>query len=558
MLQLMIVDDEPIAVNYLTEVLREAEQLDIEITKAYSGAQAIERMGNHKVDILLTDIRMPGMSGMELADYTLRRWPRCRVIFLTGYDDFTYAQTAIRKGGVDYVLKTEGDEVIIAALHKAIEDIHNEMNEELVLQKARQQLHLALPLLRRDYLIEFVQGDVDSTAHRMKRFKELHIDLDPQMSVLIAVGRIDEWGSFALPADKPLLQYAVHNIAEEYISTHVRFVAIHDDRTRFIWLIQPKSSEGNGAWEDVGNWLIDGAELIQNTSKRLLKVPISLALATVASPWEQISERIETLKLQLSCGIGRGKEMLLTELQMGTPQPISRSSQAFFAENELRSNIRKLDLLEAYMDNGEKESFAQLIAELFPFNDLEKASSENGLLILELFNHLSAFFLSYMNKRKLFTQLGAVVQPEKLSDMYQHASWKEAFQYFAELGKSLAEYNGRRQVERTNDIIGKIHQYVSAFLHEELSLTKLSELVYLSPPYLSRLYKQMTGQGLLEYITEIRISKAKVLLKTTSLKIHEIAAQVGLESAPYFTRLFKKATGYTPQEYRDSAKSKDD
>lgn len=104
-------------------------------------------------------------------------------------------------------------------------------------------------------------------------------------------------------------------------------------------------------------------------------------------------------------------------------------------------------------------------------------------------------------------------------------------------------------------MIAKVHDYIHQFLHEELSLTKLAELVYLSPPYFSRLYKQMTGQGLLSYINKTRINKAKLLLKTTDRKIHEIASEIGLESAPYFTRLFRKRTGFTPQEYRDSSKS---
>jgi two-component system response regulator YesN len=117
---------------------------------------------------------------------------------------------------------------------------------------------------------------------------------------------------------------------------------------------------------------------------------------------------------------------------------------------------------------------------------------------------------------------------------------------------SRAEYNGRKQAEQTTDMIGRIKHYVSEFLNEELSLTKLSELVHLSPTYLSRMYKQTTGQGLLEYVTEVRMNRSKQLLRTTEHKIQDIAGLVGLDSAAYFTRLFKKETGVTPLEYRES------
>ncbi|NOU71393.1 response regulator [Paenibacillus sp. LMG 31458] len=555
MIHMMIVDDEPIAVNYLLETLQELEHLDLELSKAYSGYEALEKLGDRKVDILLTDIRMPGMTGMELADQILKRWPRCKAIFLTGYDDFAYAQSAIRKGGVDYVLKTEGDEAIVRAIEKAIADIRLEINEEHILQKAKQQIHLALPSLRREYLVEFLQNEVDSLANRKKRFANLAIDLDPELPIMTAVGRIDEWGAFALPSEKPLLFYSIQNIAEEYLSSSVRFVAIQDDRSRFIWFIQPKDGED---WTTTTHRLGDSAELVQSSCKRLLKVPISLALEADPCPWEHVSERVETLKLQLGLGIGRGKEMLITGQQTDPAQGEHRSSRIFFAENDMRSKVRKLDLLETYMDNGEKEPFTQLFMALFQIDEMLLSGSEGKFLAMELFSHLSAFFLSYLNRRRLFAQLGASIDPEPLLELSKHASWHEAIRYFRELGETLADFNGRKQVERTNDIIGRIHHYIHEFLHEDLSLTKLSELVYLSSPYLSRLYKQMTGKGVLDYITEVRINKAKLLLKTGDRKINEIATEIGLESAHYFTRLFKKVTGYTPLEYRDSAKAMDE
>lgn len=555
MIHMMIVDDEPIAVNYLMEMLQEMEQLDLELSKAYSGIEALEKLTDRKVDILLTDIRMPGMNGMELADQVLKRWPRCKAIFLTGYDDFTYVQSAIRKGGVDYVLKTEGDEAIVAAIEKAIADIMTEINEEQILQKARQQIHLALPSLRREYLIECLQGEVDSPANRKKRFANLAIDLDPDLPIMTAVGRIDDWGTFALPLDKPLLFYSIHNIADEYLSTAVRLVAIQYGRTRFIWFIQPRDGED---WATTVHRLGDGAELVQAACRRLLKVPISLALEAEPCPWEQVSQRVESLKLQLGLGIGRGKEMLITGQRTDPLRGEQRSSRLFFAENDMRSKVRKLDLLETYLDYGEREPFAQLFMELFSIDEKLLSGSEGRFLTMELFSHLSAFFLSYLNRRRLFAQLGTSIDPEPLLELSQHASWNEAIRYFRELGETLADFNGKKQVERTNDIIGRIHHYIHEFLHEELSLTKLSELVFLSPPYLSRLYKQMTGKGILDYITDVRINKAKLLLKTGDRKINEIATEIGLESAHYFTRLFKKVTGYTPLEYRESAKAADE
>ncbi|TLS53657.1 response regulator [Paenibacillus antri] len=549
MQKLLIVDDEPLAVNYLVETLLETPNLQLDIAKAYSGKEALAKLGSGGVDVLLTDIRMPGMNGMELADEILKRYPRCRVIFLTGYNDFEYVQSALRKGGVDYVLKTEGDAVIVAAIEKAVADIEAEVNEKQILQKARQQVHLALPSLRRDYLVEFLQGDVDGAAARRKRFEELDIDLDPGAPVFAALGRIDEWGSFAAPADRVLLFYSIHNIAEEYFKPAVRIVTFQYDRTRTVWLIQPK--EGESAESARGAQEVC-ADRIQAACKSLLKVPFSIALSGEPVAWESVSSRIEELKLQLTFRLGAGEEVLLTALP--GEEPSRRSSRLLHEIGRLRSNIHKLDLLESYMDNGMKGSFVDLYDELFQVDETLFSDEDGKWLGLEVFSHISAFFLTYMNKRELFGAIGKHVHTEKIYNADRHSGLHGMIDFFGKLGTAIAEHNGHRQKERTHDIIDRAHRYIHQFLHEELSLTKLAEVVYLSPPYFSRMYKQITGQGLLEYINETRIQKAKLLLKTTEKKIHDIAAEVGLESAPYFTRLFRKKVGVTPQEYRESSK----
>lgn len=545
MLQMLIVDDEPYAVDYLAESLEEMPGLQVKIAKAYSGKEALAQAAlTGGVDLLLTDIRMPGMNGMELADEILERWPRCRIIFLTGYNDFEYIQSALRKGGVDYVLKTEGDEVIVDAIEKAVQDIQTEAGQEKILHQAKEQLFMALPSLRRDYLLHLLEGEVEPAALMEKRFGELGIGLNPAWPVFAVLGRIDDWGKFAAPADRTLLFFSIMNIAEEYLKQEVRYVSFLYDRTRIIWLIQPR--EGAAA-EDARPRIETAAERLQASCKRLLNIPLSVALASAAVPWDMAGSRVEALKLQLSFHMGSREEMLVTE----QGEDRKRSSAVFLEMERLRSRLNRFDLLENFMDQGTTEAFSGLFKELFAVNTLLFDGEEGRWFGIELFSHLSAFFLSYINKRRLFEELGTALQPEKLLRPEEHAGWNEIIDYFETLGTVLAEHNGRRQRARTHETIAKVHDYIHQFLHEELSLTKLAGLVYLSPPYFSRLYKQITGQGLLDYINETRINQAKLLLKTTDRKIHEIASDVGLESAPYFTRLFRKKTGLTPQEYRD-------
>ena len=553
MLHMLVVDDEPYAVDYLVESLEDHSKHNLHITKAYSGQEVKANLHRNKIDVLMTDIRMPGMNGMELADEVLARWPRCRVIFLTGYNDFQYVQSALRKGGVDYVLKTEGDEAIFRALDKAKAEIEAEISEEAVLQGARQQLRQALPTLRREYWLQMMTGETEQPALRAKRFLELGIDLDPHQPVMSFLGKVDDWGKFATAENKALLLFSIMNIAEEYLNSEVRFSSFQYDSSRLVWLIQPNAGESYFALRPAVN---NAMERIQDACKRVINIPLSLAAASELVNWEQLGSRVESLKLQLFFRMGIGEEMLITE-----PAPEQengrRSSQSVMEVERLRSKLNKLDLLETGMDNGRPDIFLGLFQEWFDgTKGVFPLKGEAEWFKLEFFYRLSAFFLTYVNQRRLCGDLLTAMDAEKLAHPNRHADWQEMLGYFGELGIRIAEYNGRQRIERTNDIIGRVHQYIHEFLHEELSLTKLAELVYLSPPYFSRMYKQMTGKGLLEYINETRINRAKLLLKTTEKKIHEIAAEVGFESAAYFTRLFRKKTSVTPQEYRDSVRAK--
>jgi len=550
--RLLLVDDEPIAVDGLYELLQDEKELELELLRAYSTTEALACAEREKIDILLTDIRMPGISGLELADQFRQRWPRCRIIFLTGYRDFAYAQTAIRTGGVDYVLKTEGDEQIIGAIRKAIDSIRREWEDERFRKAVRDKLHQALPALLREYVRDLLRGETDRIETRVSKFVEIGLKLDPARPVLVGLGRVDRWPEPIFPSDKPLYLYSLQNIAEEYMSVKAVFHCIPFESDRFLWLVQPLGAEDeeDETWGRTYRFIQGTAESFQATCRELLKLIVSLAFDPVPRRWEEIGRAVEALHLKLSLRLGHGEEMLLA----GKPEPSLREEgRQPTAEHDLRLHLKKLDLVETYIDNRQNRELRALIEEAGRLLEAAAAVSGNKApyLALEVFQQLSACLMSYMNRRGLMAELADRIPPERISRLDKHVSIKEALRFLAETGEILCEFAGTKQEQRTVEIIGRIQQYVRDNLHRQLSLTVIAETFYLNPSYLSRLYKQRTGKGLLEFINETRIMRAMELLRQPNLKVNEIAIAVGLESAAYFTRLFKKVTGLTPQEYRE-------
>lgn len=121
MYRLLIVDDLPIIVDGLLELFEQTAHLELDVMKAYSGEEALEVLQNHRIDIVISDIKMPGLEGIELLREIKSQWPSCKVIFLTGYNEFHYARSAITYGGFEYILKVESDEKIIESVERAIE-----------------------------------------------------------------------------------------------------------------------------------------------------------------------------------------------------------------------------------------------------------------------------------------------------------------------------------------------------------------------------------------------------------------------------------------------------
>lgn len=161
--------------------------------------------------------------------------------------------------------------------------------------------------------------------------------------------------------------------------------------------------------------------------------------------------------------------------------------------------------------------------------------------------------LSYLNRCKLMEQVNRQVDVSILMRMEAHTSWDEIVGYFIRLAECIFDNRSSESFSNVNRIFGFIRNHVEQHLDGDLSLTRLADLLHFNPSYLSRLFKQVTGKGLNEYIAEMKLKKARELLADKDMKISDIAMALGFETPSYFTRFFRKLTNMSPQEYRDTS-----
>ncbi|MFD0674888.1 response regulator [Cohnella sp. GCM10027633] len=558
MYRLLIVDDEPIIVEGLSELFLQADY-PLEVYQAFDGMEAFEIARKLRIDILLTDIEMPEMNGIELQKEVLRLWPRCKSIFLTGYNEFDYIQSSIRGGAIDYVLKTEGDDPIISSVEKAIRVIDEEVTYEGLIANARSSLKLALPALRKEYLTGLLEGEVSSSAVRSDRFAQFEVPLDPELPVVMAVGRIDRWREDRAGGDKVLFAYSINNIFEEFFANEFELTHFRGDHERLIWLLQPKPESGYRQ-AIAGNqsmradfaedpdpearlhaYMLGMLESVQTACSHYLKLACSFVVSSEPFEWDALASKYERLSQLFGRGLGLGSQMLLSDDR-------SKSS----GDEQARSKVKRIRLLDQYLMQKEREKFEQL------FDGISEAVGESAAmdagLPLEVFYELAAIFIPHLNRFEALGAEGGGINPDKLFSIREHRSWKEASDFFRELAGLLFERMEGGNEQETSEVVEQIHRYVDDNLDGDLTLNRLAERVFLTPFYLSRLYKQKTGHNISDYVTRTRVDRAKQLLGESTLKIHEVGMRIGYDSASYFTRLFKKATLLTPQEYRDSLK----
>lgn len=545
MFRLLIVDDEEYITDGMYEVINGLDEPELDVCKAYSASEALEWLGRTRIDIVLTDIRMPDIDGLELFERIKANWPRCRTIFLTGYPEFEYVYQAIQSPGVSYLLKTEGYDKLIAKIVETVRELEESLRITDLQQRSQELEQQLESHLHADYLRDLLAGKVPLTNLDFD-FEEMRLQLDPNKSVLMTICQILDTDSELLHAARKETLSAVHYLTNSFLSEHFRSVCATDWRGNLVWFIQPLRSDGdcpNMEPIEIGRFVQGSLELIQKACTESLGLSVAFAINDSMKPWEEIVECYERLQQLLWLRIGDGVSMIVMDHssgEEGDPRPLSQD----------RTPIQKVELLIGYLESGRRPQFEALLEE---WEQELLAVDADGMQALESYYAITLALLSHINR---WRPANIKVEFGRLIRFDDHASRSDAMAYVKETARMLFIDRHTEERRRAQDIIERVQLYIEEHLSDDLSLVRLSELVHFNPAYLSRLFKQECGVNLSTYIEEIRLRKAKDLLGRGENKIHEVGALVGYETAHSFTRFFKKTVGVTPQEFRKALSKK--
>ncbi|MGG1877240.1 response regulator [Paenibacillus cisolokensis] len=536
MYRLLVVDDEEIITNSLYEVFHQWMPENLDVCRAYSGKEALNWMSRTRIDIVLTDIRMPGMSGLELTESIRALWPRCRIIFLTGYSDFDYAYQAIQMPNVRYLLKTEGFDKVMEVVKEVIHEIESghRMNEWLM--QSRVQTEALEWMEQGEYFRQFVADSSllgqDKEAMRSD-FRALNIGLDPELPVLLALGRV-AYSAGKAYVEKKNDHRSVRLIWNSFMDEHVRSIGVLDKHGDLLWMLQPRSE--NPSVDRLVIYSEGTLELIQEACLDSLGLAISFTISGYPCRWEDVTPQYERLRRLQQLKMGNGIPMILKD-QVD-------SSQAPHCKEGVETS-HKAGILEAHLEAGRENEFMK---ELEQLSEFVLNGDDHHQHAAQAYYSIALVLYAKLTRLELQDPTG---ERGKLLDLESHDSMKEAFRYLRRTAEDIFDFKRLDERGKTAHVIDRVCQYIEEHLDQDITLVHLAERYFFNPSYLSRLFKQERGINLSEYIEKCRIRRAKELLKEGDLKVRDVAPLVGYDAAHSFTRFFKKATGLTPQEYRD-------
>lgn len=539
MYEILIVDDERSVVEGVAATLP-CDNLKIGMVhKAFSVTDALAIMRKHPVDLVITDIRMPGISGLELMDKIHEASPSTQCILLTGYAEFEYAKRAITGGASDYLLKPVDDEDLIQAVHKALDKVRKEWEELVSRDNTLKTMRENLPLLRRDLLLKLMQGHTVQQDALADKLAQLMLPFSKNDAVALFLIRLEEPFVHYDYKDRMLLEYAVSNVAEEVLRESFQVWMCKEAHGYLAFAVKREKTKLQGTNRSAAREQLDRlGEMIQRQVENYLKGAVSIVISEEGAFPEHLAVSYSRALAAFRKHIGRGKGYLLSLGEHHEKLAVQTLRQLY-----------EPPTLQDMLEGGRWDAFEEKLGLIF--KELETEFGDSAEHAFETYCAVTGA-LTFIAHKSGFGLFDFLEPSERATLTF------ESFETYGQLRDGLVRLAARMRssLEREaadghSKLINKVQRFIEEHLDKPISLQMIADRVHLHPVYVSQMYKAVTGEGLTDYMLRIRMEKSAYLLKSSNLKIYEIGHKFSYQNAPYFIKQFKKVYGMTPQEYRD-------
>jgi Response regulator containing CheY-like receiver domain and AraC-type DNA-binding domain len=532
MIKMFICDDEQIVIDGIKDSINWPEY-SIEVCgTANNGSDALKKSMALMPDIIVSDIRMPGLSGLEFVKELKKQLPESQIILISAYQEFEYAKEAIKLGVLSYITKPFKKNHILEEVLKARDVILEEQRKLNLNVKFEKEL----PTLQNYFLNSIILGDELQLEDYEEKVQLYRLNLTRRNTGVIVIRpEIPEGenGSKSVLLQRILfiiknsIQSLPREIKADAFINHVNDVVV----------IYGSELFGEYSVKDFEKCL----EKLKVEINQEIGVTISIGAGRTYFDYNNIylsfKEAMNALNYKLIYGEG----------------------SIIFIDNVVSAGTgiikvvvcinKKIECFENLLSVGNSEESLKIAREI---EDILKGSSAVSYGYVQ---QVFAQLLSSIVKKSIEFNIYNDILSQEIADLYEKVyamkSLSELSDFLSEIIRRICAVAEKKAKEINSGTINRAIEYMKMHCHENISQTEVAEYVGLNPSYFSRYFKEEIGQSFMDYMKKLRIEKAKELIGSTNMKIYEISEALGYQSVQYFTTLFKTMVGLTPQEYKD-------
>lgn len=474
----------------------------LEIRQAVNGQKALELMKEESFDILFTDVKMPIMDGLDLSKAVSVEYPQTIIIIFSAYSEFDYAKKAMEAGVVNYLLKP----IELDEFQRCMEGVLKKLQEKKKLSSLQEEKELVkqAQLYRFFYSKKILPKD----RHALEKF--------------------------LFTGEKKQLVALLFELGENYFEQHTKnfadYAGAYFTSPTFVQMV------GNEAYVLLHELESTDEEYLQQQTAKLLAAVrrSSGALVIVSKVMSSLEEVVDQL----------------TEMD-------KIRKDFFLHEDRILFVNRHKDVVAFYQDNLEEiknRIFFNIQQE--NMNEIREECKKlvHGLQNVSDLSRVYIHHLLYSVVKELYSKMPQFESEKSLAEMnelFDEKNPTKVLDNFLQAVESILAVASTRQNEQNSDLVGRIKNFIQKEYQGELSLYDVATKMNLNPSYISHVFKKETGQGVVEYITELKMEKAKLFLQDKNLKIVQIAERLGYNSQSYFNKCFKSYFGITPKQFRE-------
>lgn len=494
------------------------------VGEAANGQDALELAESLRPDVILTDIKMPFMDGLELCRILTDRLPAARFVVFSGFDAFEYAKQAIQMNVVEYILKPINADELSAVLRRLKDQLDQERAERRNVELLRSRYTENLPVLRELFYANLLDGHIEPGTER-ERAARLDIDLQGE-----------EWavGLAYIGSDRrdALSTLSVQKLLEESLTADRCRLTLYND-----WVVVIVSLTESFTIYD----LIRVLDRVCTLAASYLGLTLTVG---VGAPCKELSGMARSAAeartaLEYRSMVGRGQVIYIGDLEPDGGQVLT------FEEADERT-------LTAAVRLGSEQEVRDAAAALAgKIREANPSAGQYNLFLMELVTHLMKMTRrSGVGVEEVFgTGFSLPIQDSALPSLEELEDW------CAERYLRLRTLIRRRQTDSAGQTVETAKEYIRQhYAESDLSVEKLCAYLHLSSTYFSTLFKRETGTSFTAYVTTVRMEAAAEAIRGTEEKTYLIAQRCGYEDPNYFSYVFKRHFGVTPTKYRSEGK----